>query len=155
MKADIIREVALGAGVTAHLKKSLLVIKGPKGEISRDFPSPRVAIVIDGSRITLTALKGTKREKTVVGTFRAHILNMIKGVQDPYVYTLKICSGHFPMNVAVVGKEFVIKNFLGEAVPRKAGIVAGADVKVSGNDITVSSPDRELAGLMASRIENL
>lgn len=155
MKADIVREIVLASGVSAKLVGSVLTIKGPKGEVSREFRSPSITLTVAGDKVTLQVIKGTKREKTMIGTFESHITNMVEGVQEPHVYTLKICSGHFPMNVAIAGKEFVVKNFLGEAVPRKAEIITGVDVKIAGNDITVSSPDKELAGMMASRIENL
>ena len=59
------------------------------------------------------------------------------------------------MNVAVSGEEIVIKNFLGESVPRKVGLVKWTEVKVDGNEITISSVDKEKAGLMAAKIENL
>lgn len=155
MKAEIIREVVLGAGVSAVLDGEMLTVKGPKGEVSRLFRSPSITTRIDQGKIILLVKKGTKREKTMIGTFEAHITNMIKGVQEHHTYRLKICSSHFPMNVSVVGKELVIKNFLGEAVPRKAEIASGVVVKVDGNEILITSPDRELAGMMASRIENL
>ncbi len=155
MKAEIVREIALEKGVSASLSGSLLTVKGPKGEISREFRSRSIALKITGEKIILQVIKGTKREKTMIGTFEAHIANMVKGAQEPHVYLLKICSGHFPMSVSASGKEFVVKNFLGEAVPRKAEIIAGVEVKVNGSEIQVTSPDKELAGLMASRIENL
>ena len=59
------------------------------------------------------------------------------------------------MNVSVTGKELVIKNFLGESVPRRVGITPGAEVKIDGTEILVTSPDKEIAGQVASRIENL
>lgn len=101
------------------------------------------------------AAKATKREKTIVGAFWSHARNLVKGVQELHIYNLKICSGHFPMNVSVSGQEFVIKNFLGETVPRKVTLPKGAEVKITGTDILVSSPDREVAGLAAAKIENL
>ncbi len=155
MKEDITRQVPLEKGVTATLHGNLLTVKGPKGEAAREVGNPRVQINIEATMITISAIKGTKREKTVVCAFEAHIANMVKGVVEPFVYKLKICSGHFPMNVAVAGQEFVVKNFLGEAVPRRAGIVKGVTVKVEGTEITVTSPDKELAGQMAGRIEQL
>ena len=155
MKVDLKEEIELVAGVTAQLVDNLLIIKGAKGEVKRSFQHPKVKLSVEEQKVIIESIKATKREKTIVGAFYAHIKNMVYGVQEPYVYKLKICSGHFPMNVAVVGQEVVIKNFLGENVPRRAKLVAGAEVKITGNDIVVSSPDKELAGLMAARIENL
>ncbi len=155
MKLDLTREIPLGEGVTAQLHGSMLTIKGAKGEVSREFRSPKITMAIVDRKVVLSVQKATKREKTMIGTFESHITNMVKGVEEPHLYRLKVCSGHFPMNVTVSGKEFVIKNFLGEAVPRKVSLIPGVTVKVEGNDVTVVCPDKELAGKMASLIENL
>ncbi len=155
MKLDLTREITFGQSVSARLDGSMLTIKGAKGEVSREFRSPKIRMTLVDKKVLLTVQKATKREKTMIGTFEAHITNMVKGVEEPHLYKLKVCSGHFPMNVSISGKEFVIKNFLGEAVPRKVSIIPGVAVKIEGNDVTVSCPDKELAGKMASLIENL
>lgn len=154
-KTNITKEIILGEKITAQLVGTLLKIKGPKGEIQRDFNNHLVSVAIKDGKVIVASSKSIKREKTIVGAFVSHIKNMIDGVKDPHVYKLKICSGHFPMNVAVVGNELVIKNFFGETVPRKTALPKGAEVKVSGNEITITSVDLEAAGLAASRIENL
>ena len=155
MKLDLKREIPLENGTIAKLSGSTVTIKGPKGEVSREFRSQKITIHITNQKIDLAVVRATKREKTMLGTFEAHITNMVKGVQEPHLYKLKVCSGHFPMNVSISGKDFVIKNFLGEAVPRKVTIIPGVEVKVNGDQVTVSSSDKELAGRMASAIENL
>ena len=154
MKDDLKREIELMPGVTAQLEGNLLKVKGPKGEVSRVFMHPKITISLEGNKVVLFAPKSTKREKTMIGSFESHIVNMIKGVQVPFVYKLKICSGHFPMNVSVAGNEVVIKNFLGEAVARKVTIIKGAEVKVNGEEITVTSADIEVAGQTAAKIES-
>lgn len=154
MKDDLKREIELKAGVTAQLEGSLLKVKGPKGEVSRVFMHPKITVSLEGNKVVLFAPKATKREKTMIGSFESHVMNMVQGVQEPYVYKLKICSGHFPMSVSVAGSELTIKNFLGEAVPRKAEIMPGAEVKVTGEEIVVKSCDVEAAGQTAARIES-
>ena len=154
MKDDLKREIELKSGVTAQLDGNLLRVKGPKGEVSRVFLHPKVMVSLEENKVVLFAPKATKREKTMIGSFESHIMNMILGVQEPYVYKLRICSGHFPMNVSVAGNELIIKNFLGEAVPRKVNIIKGADVKVNGEEIIVSSADIEVAGQTAAKIES-
>ncbi len=155
MKIDLIKEVTLGEKVSAQIVKGMLKLKGPKGETEREFIHPRVNLKVENGKIIIAAPKATKNEKRIFGTFLSHIRNMVDGVKEPHVYKLKICSGHFPMNVAVSGSEVIIKNFFGETVPRKATIPKGAEVKVSGTDITITSPNLEAAGLTASRIENM
>jgi large subunit ribosomal protein L6 len=155
MREDIKTEIELKEGVTASLDNSLISIKGPKGEVKRDFLHPKVKLSLDGKKVVLESIKSSKREKMIVGSFSAHIKNIISGVLEPHIYKLKICSGHFPMNVSVSGKDFVIKNFLGESVPRKLKLIDGADVKVDGTEIIVTSANKEIAGQTAASIESL
>ena len=155
MREDLKREIVLEEGVQAELQDALLKIKGPKGEVSRKFSHPKITILLENNQIVLSSAMASKREKTIIGSFEAHIKNMVQGVLEPHVYKLKICSGHFPMNVSVSGKEFAIKNFLGESVPRRLLLKEGVEVKVNGTEIVVTSPDRELAGQTAASIESL
>jgi large subunit ribosomal protein L6 len=155
MKADLKKEIELPDGVTVQLNKAVLTIKGAKGEVNRDFIHPKANVLVEQNKIVLSALKATKREKTLLGTMASHIKNMIAGVQEPFTYKVKICSGHFPMNVSVSGKDLVVKNFLGESVPRKVELIEGTNVKVNGDEIVIVGVDKEKAGQMAARIENL
>ncbi|HIH11927.1 TPA: 50S ribosomal protein L6 [Candidatus Woesearchaeota archaeon] len=155
MKIDLQETIELPSGVSASFQGSLLSIKGPKGEVQREFFYPRIAIVVEQGKLVISSPHATKREKTILGSFTAHIKNMVSGVQEHYVYKLKICSGHFPMSVTVAGKEFVIKNFFGETVPRKMFIPQGVKVEVAGTDIIVSGPDKEHVSQMAASIEQL
>lgn len=155
MKTNYTKEIVVGEKVTAQLSGTVLKIKGPKGEIERNFIQPQVKVAVQEGKVIVSTKKLTKNEKMLFGSFVAHIKNMVHGVTEPSVYKLKICSGHFPMNVAVVGSELVIKNFFGETVPRKISIPKGVEVKVAGNDVTVTGADLELAGLTAGRIENM
>jgi len=155
MKTDLKREIVLGDKVTVELKGGSLKIKGPKGEVERNLLDPKILVQVQEGKVILLAKGASKRIKMQLGTFTSHVKNMVKGVKELHQYKLKICSGHFPMNVAINGNEIVIKNFFGETVPRRASLPKGVEVKVSGNDITISSVDIEAAGLAASTIENL
>jgi len=155
MKEDLIREVELVNGVSAELKENSLTVKGPKGEVTKNFPHPLVSIVVESGKVIFKVAKATKREKKVIASFEAHVKNMVKGVQEPHLYKVKICSGHFPMNVTITGDDVTIKNFLGESVPRKVKLIAGTNVKVEGTEITISSPNKEIAGQNAAKIESL
>ena len=79
----------------------------------------------------------------------------MKGANEGFVYRMKICSGHFPMNVSNTKEEFSVKNFLGEKVPRVLKIKPGVDVKIEGDAVIVESNSKELAGQTAANIEKL
>jgi large subunit ribosomal protein L6 len=59
------------------------------------------------------------------------------------------------MNVSVSNDEIIIKNFLGEKVPRTLALKAGATVKVEGDTVVVESPSKEIAGQVSADIELL
>ncbi|MEK6969688.1 MAG: 50S ribosomal protein L6 [Nanoarchaeota archaeon] len=155
MKEDLTREIELKEKISVRLENNVLKVKGPKGELEREFTYPGVFLTVEGNKIILRAPQATKREKKIIGAFESHIINMVKGVEELHEYRLKICSGHFPMSVSVSGSEFVIKNFMGEVVPRKVHLVKNVDVKINGNIITICSLDKEAAGQAAAQIESL
>jgi large subunit ribosomal protein L6 len=155
MKLNYDETVEIPQGVTVTLEGFTVKVKGPKGELARVMRVPGVTLKIQGQQVAFAAKKATKREKRTLYTNLAHLRNMIRGVQTPWVYKLKICSGHFPMTATLAGQNFSIKNFLGEKVPRTCTFPQGVEVKLAGQEITVTSVNRELAGQVAGRLELL
>ena len=147
-------EIEIPQGVNVTLNSFLVTVNGPKGSTMRKFAHPKILIVISENKIMLNTYGSvSKREKKVLNTFTAHLKNMVDGVTIPYLYKLKICSGHFPMNVSIDKETLIIKNFLGEKIPRKVKLTKNVQVSVTGDIISVSSVDKELAGMMSSSIE--
>jgi large subunit ribosomal protein L6 len=154
MKLDEFKTtVAIPSGVTVSYATGVFTVKGKAGTVIRNLSSPKIKIAVAGQSVDLSSKKATKREKTLINTFAAHIANAIRGVQQPFIYELKICSGHFPMTATLKGTEFELKNFLGESYSRKMSVPKDAKVVISGDKITVESADVELAGKVASQLE--
>ena len=155
MHQIIIETCTIPDGVTASLEGTIVRVKGPKGELTRFFSEKNVKVTLNGKILKAEAERGTKREKRQIGTLIAHVKNMCRGVQKPYIYDLKICSGHFPMTVSIQGGILSVKNFLGEKVPRTLKLKEGAKVEMKGDHISVESPNIELAGGIAAEIERV
>lgn len=156
MKVEKLQEnVDIPSGVTVSVTGNAVTVKGPKGEVVRQLSSKRIAVAVREGKVVLEAPLATKREKTLLYTYRAHVLNMIKGVTQGHEYKLRICSGHFPMNVSLKGDYFEIRNFIGEVVPRRLVIKKGVDVKIDGDRIVVTGIDKELVAQTAASIEAL
>ena len=154
-KGKIIKEIVLPDGVSTIMDDSLLTIKGPKGEVKRKLAQRKVSIKIQNEKIILESKSQKKEDKKAIGSLSAHIKNMIKGSLQNHIYTLKICSGHFPMNITVSGNKFSVKNFLGEKVPRVLQLKEGANVKIEGDLVYVTSANKEIAGQVSADIEQL
>lgn len=156
MKPDQMEyKVAIPEKVDVKIHDGLVTVKGPKGEIHRKFVFKSIDMKIDGNAVVFKTLKPTKREKAAIFTTEAHLKNMFKGILEGSTYKLKICSGHFPMKVALKGTVLEVKNFMGETVPRTLTIKPGVQVEVKEPEITVTSPDKELAAQTAASIEQI
>lgn len=155
MKEELVKVIEIPQGVTVELKDNILLVKGLQGENKRELDYPTLSIAVDGGKVIIKAPKATRREKRMAGTYVAHIKNLINGVQEKFNYTLKICSGHFPMNVVVSGNSLQVKNYLGEKYPRKIEFPQSVNVKVNGDKIEIQSCNKEDAGMVAAKIEKL
>ncbi|MFH1592543.1 MAG: 50S ribosomal protein L6 [Candidatus Woesearchaeota archaeon] len=154
MKLDFLeRKIEIPEGVEVNLEGGQLVVSGLKGRNSRLLKYPGISIDKKNNQVVVSAKKVSRSEKRLIGTYTAHVRNMIYGVKDGYTYKLKICSGHFPMKVAVEGDKVVINNFLGEKIPRTAKVLDDVKVEISGDEVTVEGVDLEKVGQTAANIE--
>lgn len=140
--------------VQVELVDNVIKVKGAKGELQRSINLPHTEIKKENNLILFKSKSTSRKEKRMINTYKAHIKNMIKGVNKEYTYKLKICSGHFPMTVEIKGNEFIIKNFFGEKIPRKAKLLPGVKVTINKDEVNVSGIDKELASQTAANIES-
>ncbi|MFT4310109.1 MAG: 50S ribosomal protein L6 [Candidatus Woesearchaeota archaeon] len=153
--AQLQKTVTIPEGVQVEAGEKMLKVKGPKGELTKHFASGDIMFSVEGDTLTVKAVNVTRVKKMFLGTYTAHARNLLKGVSEGFTYQLRVCASHFPMTVTIDKGTLVVKNFLGEAVPRKLVLKQGADVKIDGNEIYITSIDKELAGTIASDIEQL
>lgn len=149
------REIEIPDGVEVAVTGQAVTVKGQKGEISRTFTLPQITITTDKKTVKIYSASNRRMFGALCGTVWAHIRNMVKGVQDGYEYKLKAVFVHFPMTLKTEGNEFVVDNFLGEKFPRKVAIPEGVEVQINGDEITITGADKEIAGMAATRIEQL
>ena len=150
--------VEVPEGVEVTIDGSKVKIRGPKGELERDFSHAKGIRIRnfeeDGKRYVLVeTFFADRKRKALVNTVAAHIRNMITGVTKGWRYKMKIVFSHFPISVKIVGDTVEIHNFIGEKAPRKAKILPGVTVKVQGRDVIVEGIDLEKVAQTAANIE--
>ena len=153
MKREILQEIEIPHGIEIEIEKNTIAIKGKLGEIRKRFGFKGIKLEKKENKIMIEKKNATKNEKRIINTAVAYIKNMIRGVSEGFEYSLKIAHSHFPMTVEIHGKDVLVKNFLGEKVPRKTEILPGVEVKIDRDIITVKSHDKELAGQTAANLE--
>ena len=150
---EIKEEIMIPDNVQATLENNNITISGEKGSLTRFFSHPKIDIKLMEKTITISCKQPRRKEKALVGTWVAHINNMIKGVTEGFEYKMKTVFSHFPIKTSVEGNEFIIQNFLGERAPRKAKILEGVTVEAKGEEITVTGIDKEKVGQTVANIE--
>ncbi len=150
-----IRVIELPEGYSFSLENEFFIMKKNEKEIRKKIKYPRtISIKIEGKKIIIKAIKkATKKENKIICTLEAHLKNMVKGLEKPFVYKMEACYAHFPMTLKIEGDNLVIKNFLGEKVPRLAKILPGVKVEIKGNFLEVSSEDIDSVGQTVANIE--
>jgi len=141
-------------GVTVTVDGRLVTVKGPKGELFRDFTHAEVDISQSRSNITVSVDYPRARRLALVGTILSHIKNMMLGVIHGVTYKMKVVYAHFPPSVKVQGDRLIVENFYGEKASRKAKILPGVTVTVQGDDVLLEGIDIELVGQTASNIQH-
>ncbi len=156
MKKYFEKQIEIPEGCTVEIDNRIIKVTGSKGIVERDIKNKLLKYEVEKNKITFFGEKCSKPYKKIVLTFVAHIKNMFKGVTEGHVYKLKICSGHFPMTAAVKGNVFELRNFIGEAKPRKLKLnLDNVKVKITGADIIVEGIDKERTSQTAASIESL
>ncbi|MEM0439942.1 MAG: 50S ribosomal protein L6 [Sulfolobales archaeon] len=147
--------VAVPEGVEVSIEGKLVRVKGPKGEVSRDFShARRVSISLEDGEIVVKSYMGSSRERSLVYTIASHIRNMITGVTKGYRYYLKIIFTHFSIGVSVEKDRVIITRFLGGQDVKVARILPGVKVSVKDRDIIVEGADLEAVAQTAANIES-
>lgn len=151
---ELKEEIKIPDAVDITIEKNLITVKGEKGTLTKIMGHPNIVISKKDKILTFSCSNSPKRkEKALIGTFVAHIKNMIKGVTEGFTYKMKTVYSHFPIKTSVEDNQFIIQNFLGERSPRKAKILENVNVEVKGENVSVTGIDKEKVSQTAANIE--
>merc|ERR1712170_145009 len=113
-------------------KTRTVVVKGPRGTLTRSFNSMSVDIFVNKAKKTITVQMWFTqgRQAAAIRTVCSHIRNMMLGVTLGFRYKMRFVYAHFPVNVNISDEKDVIeiRNFLGEKVIRRVPMLEGVTV---------------------------
>lgn len=140
--------ITIPAGVEVRLSDALLTVTGPKGSLSQTI-NPKIAVAIDGDRITISRSEANRVIKAFHGLTRQLIANMITGVSAGFAKGLEMKGTGY--RAEVQGADLVLS--VGYSHPVRIAAPAGITFKVEKNtNITVDGIDRQLVGEVAASI---
>lgn len=143
--------IAIPSGVTVTVANGEVAVKGGKGEMKMKLASEVSIEVKDGKAWVKPASKAT-RARTLWGTSRNNLSNMVEGVSKGFTVKLEIQGVGFR---AAADKNF-LSMALGYSHEIKYAIPAGIEIKCAKpTEIVVTGFDRKLVGQVAAEIREL
>jgi large subunit ribosomal protein L6 len=151
------KPVAVPTGVEVKIKDEKLLVKGPKGNLSLDL-HPFVHIAVENNEIKVQASNQNKKVitgasaklyRSIAGTIRAKIYNLIRGVTHGYERKLMLVG----VGYRAQAKGKILSLSLGYSHPTDFSVPEGVVVETpTQTEIVIKGASKELVGLVAAQI---
>ena len=140
--------ITIPSGVELKQEGNKITVKGPKGQLEREF-SPEITVKVENGEINVTRPNDLPNIRALHGTTRAVLNNMIVGVNQGFEKKLELVGVGYRVQAA--GKGLTLS--LGFSHPVEIEPVEGITFKVEGNTkISVEGINKELVGQIAANI---
>jgi large subunit ribosomal protein L6 len=137
--------------VSVTISSEKILIKGPKGELSKDIPTA-IKIVQNDKLVQVIPSEGISSGKQLYGTYRNLISNMIHGVTNGFQKKLELQGVGYRSQLD--GKNLILN--VGYSHQIKIISPDGIKLSVENNtNIIISGSDKELVGQIAANIRSV
>ena len=140
--------ITVPAGVEVNIVDNFATVKGPKGELKQQFDKD-MTFNIEGSEITVVRPSDSKRHRTVHGTTRAILANMVAGVSTGFKKELELIGVGY--RAQMQGKKLVLS--VGYSHPVEFEEIEGITLGVEGNTkVSIEGINKEVVGQYAAKV---
>jgi large subunit ribosomal protein L6 len=144
--------IDIPSGVQVELNGSKIRVKGPKGELQREFSS-LIGIEMENNQLNISRNSENPEERALHGTTRAVLANMIHGVSKGFEVILEVEGVGY--RAEMEGNKLAL--FVGYSHPIKIepplGVTFETDAKT--RQIKVLGFDKELVGQIAANVRKV
>ncbi|MEH7124703.1 50S ribosomal protein L6 [Bacillus sp. JJ1532] len=146
------KPIEVPTGVTINIdSKNTVTVKGPKGELTRSF-SPDMTIQLEENVLTVSRPSESKEHRTLHGTTRALLSNMVEGVSKGFEKGLELIGVGY--RAQKQGTKLVLN--VGYSHPVEIEPEAGVEVEVPSNTkVIVKGINKERVGALAANIRDV
>ena len=144
------RPIPVPAGVTVSITGNSIVVKGPKGELSRALPID-ITVAHEGSELLVKRPSDEERHKALHGLSRTLVANMVEGVTTGFKKILEITGVGYKAEPKPYGA------LLSLGFSHQIEYKAPAGVKISAPNPTtvlIEGANKELVGQVAAEIRS-
>lgn len=146
------KAIAIPQGVTVTVAEgNNVTVKGPKGELTSQFNN-ELTISVEATEVLVKRLNDTKEMKTIHGTTRALLHNMVVGVSEGFKKQLEINGVGY--RAQLQGNKIILSAGYSHTVDME--IPEGLKVELPKNTIIViSGIDKQKVGQFAAEIREV
>ena len=142
------KPISIPAGVDVKIENNQITVKGPKGTLSRELHKD-IIVVVEANEILVQRPSDNKLHRSLHGTTRSVVNNMVSGVTEGFVKNLELVGVGYRANLA--GKNLNLA--VGYSHPVEIAPEAGIEFEVPANNkIVVKGIDKERVGAVAAQI---
>ncbi|WP_017651207.1 50S ribosomal protein L6 [Fortiea contorta] len=142
------RPITIPAKVQVAIDGTKVVVKGPKGELSRNLPA-NVIVSQEGEVLQVTRRDETRTSRQLHGLSRTLVANMVEGVSQGFQRRLEIQGVGY--RAQVQGRNLVLN--MGYSHQVQIEPPEGIQFAVEGTtNVIVSGYDKEIVGNIAAKI---
>lgn len=143
--------VAIPDKVKVDINGQQITIKGAKGELSA-FINVEAKISLTDGKVHVEPANDSKIARSMWGTARALINNMVKGVSDGFAIRMEIVGVGFKAAI----EKSILNISLGYSHDIKYSIPEGIEIKAEKPTlIVISGADRQMVGQVAAELHRL
>lgn len=143
--------IEVPSGVQVTFENGILSVKGPKGELSRPIHN-EIAVAVEEGSITVTRPSDLKAHRSLHGTTRANIQNMVTGVTSGFTKGLELVGVGYRAELS--GKNLILN--IGYSHQVAFIPPEGITFEVtSATALNVSGIDKQLVGQIAAKIRRV
>jgi large subunit ribosomal protein L6 len=154
------KPITVPKGVELNIKNEVMTAKGPKGQLSVPL-HPYVTVTVESNEIKIhpntdhgTVITGTKIKlyRSIAGTMRANINNLITGVSEGYERKLTLIG----VGYRAASKGKVLGLSLGYSHPTDFNVPDGVTIETpTQTEIIIKGADKALVGEVAAKIRSI
>ncbi len=141
--------VPVPQGVSVTINKNSVVVKGPKGELTRAFP-PEINFKEEEGHIVVTRNSDHRTHRAKHGLVRALLNNMVVGVSSGFRRQLNIEGVGY--RAVLEGKKLILNLGYSHPVVFEPPEGISFEVDKSGRELVVAGVDKEIVGEIAAQI---
>lgn len=145
--------VPIPQGVTVNINRNSVTVKGPKGELSRDFP-PEITLKQAEGEIVATRHSDHRIHRAKHGLTRALLNNMVVGVSDGFKRELQIEGVGYRARLEDDNLILAVGYSHPVVIEPPEGIAFEVTDR-GGRALVVSGIDKEVVGEIAARIRRV